>query len=100
MKRCVLTSLLKHSFKYFGDADGWHEKFLLVFERPRKETGIRPIGKILKPAAGIDKIHTLSFSLSTVVSIPLRYPLIFFMSLTRIISILFSYCINSTFSPG
>jgi hypothetical protein len=76
-----------HFLEYFQQTDGRDDQGFHMLNDIGLEVGIGTVGEILEPAAGIDEVHTLSFSLATAVSIPLRKPRIFRMGLTGISSI-------------
>ena len=75
LKCCTLVTLLEHPLEHFEETYRGDHKVLDVFDRFRKEGGVRIIGKILQLGAGIDDIHTRSAARSTLVSSPFREPL-------------------------
>jgi len=88
LKGIGFVALAENRLEDLIDRDGRANKICCFLKRAGKKGGVGTIRKVFKSAGRIYYVHNLSGSLSTVVSIPFRKPLISESFLREIISIL------------
>ena len=74
LQRGILAALAQDHIEDLVDGDDRHHQGGGVGQRLGKDCGVRPVGEIVEPGAGIDHVHSRSSSRSTLVSIPRRKP--------------------------
>src|SRR5665213_831561 len=99
-QRVVLASLLGHALEHLK------QRQRRDYQRPRRFTWFRECGRVgsvaevLKPAGGVDHVHTRSMSRGTLVSMPFSDPREAFADRTGTSSIRPRYSMAWSFSPG